>query len=64
VAFLHDGTADFAHTYSYPAAIRVEALAAASGVAVRWRPVPLGPLFAAQRWRDSPFNIYPTRRYL
>jgi 2-hydroxychromene-2-carboxylate isomerase len=56
---------EFASTYSYPAAMRVEALASARGVAVRWRPFLLGPLFAEQGWRDSPFNIYPVKgRYM
>ncbi|QGM47991.1 2-hydroxychromene-2-carboxylate isomerase [Methylocystis heyeri] len=56
---------EFASTYSYPAAMRVEALAAARGVAVTWRPFLLGPIFVAQGWRDSPFNIYPAKgRYM
>src|SRR6478609_629144 len=56
---------EFASTYSYPAAMRIEALAAPRGVTVRWRPFLLGPLFAAQGWRDSPFNIYPVKgRYM
>ncbi|MDE2577273.1 MAG: 2-hydroxychromene-2-carboxylate isomerase [Hyphomicrobiales bacterium] len=56
---------DFASTYSYPAAMRVEPAAAARGVLVRWRPFLLGPLFADQGWRDSPFNIYPAKgRYM
>jgi 2-hydroxychromene-2-carboxylate isomerase len=52
---------EFASTYSYPAAMRIERLAAAAGVAVRWRPFLLGPIFGAQGWRDSPFNIYPVK---
>jgi 2-hydroxychromene-2-carboxylate isomerase len=56
---------DFASTYSYPAAMRVEKLARDRGIDVRWRPFLLGPLFAAQGWRDSPFNIYPAKgRYM
>jgi 2-hydroxychromene-2-carboxylate isomerase len=56
---------EFASTYSYPAAMRIEALAAARGVGVRWRPFLLGPLFFEQGWRDSPFNIYPVKgRYM
>lgn len=56
---------EFASTYSYPAAMRVEALAAARGLSVAWRPFLLGPLFAAQGWRDSPFNLYPVKgRYM
>ena len=52
---------EFASTYSYPAAMRVEAVAAAAGVTVRWRPFLLGPIFGAQGWNDSPFNIYPVK---
>ncbi len=56
---------EFASTYSYPAAMRVAGLAAARGVEVVWRPFLLGPIFAAQGWRDSPFNIYPAKgRYM
>ena len=56
---------EFASTYSYPAAMRVEALAQARGLSVVWRPFLLGPLFADQGWRDSPFNIYPVKgRYM
>jgi 2-hydroxychromene-2-carboxylate isomerase len=56
---------EFASSYSYPAAMRVEALAAERGVALVWRPFLLGPLFAAQGWNDSPFNIYPSKgRYM
>jgi len=56
---------EFASTYSYPAALRIEALAAARGVEVEWKPFLLGPLFASAGWRDSPFNIYPVKgRYM
>jgi 2-hydroxychromene-2-carboxylate isomerase len=56
---------EFASTYSYPAASRIEALAAERGLSVVWRPFLLGPLFAEQGWRDSPFNIYPVKgRYM
>ena len=56
---------EFASTYSYPAAMRVGRLAAARGVVLAWRPFLLGPIFAAQGWRDSPFNIYPAKgRYM
>jgi len=56
---------EFASTYSYPAALRVGALAEARGVTLHWRPFLLGPIFAAQGWRDSPFNIYPNKgRYM
>jgi 2-hydroxychromene-2-carboxylate isomerase len=56
---------EFASTYSYPAAMRVEALAAERGLVVAWRPFLLGPIFAAQNWNDSPFNLYPVKgRYM
>jgi len=56
---------EFASTYSYPAAMRIGALAQASGVQVRWRPFLLGPIFKAQGWDNSPFNIYPVKgRYM
>jgi len=52
---------DFASTYSYPAAMRIAPLAEAAGVTVRWRPFLLGPIFKAQGWDNSPFNIYPAK---
>jgi 2-hydroxychromene-2-carboxylate isomerase len=52
---------EFASTYSYPAAMRVQRLADIAGVPVRWRPFLLGPIFGAQGWNDSPFNIYPVK---
>lgn len=52
---------DFASTYSYLSAMRIEALAGAAGVAVEWRPFLLGPIFAAQGWTTSPFNLYPAK---
>jgi 2-hydroxychromene-2-carboxylate isomerase len=56
---------EFASTYSYPAAMRLGALAEARGVGVRWRPFLLGPLFKAQGWETSPFNLYPAKgRYM
>ena len=56
---------EFASTYSYPAAMRIEEAAAKCGVTVRWRPFLLGPIFAAQGMKDSPFNIFPVKgRYM
>ena len=52
---------DFASTYSYLSAMRIEALAAAAGVGVAWKPFLLGPIFATQGWTTSPFNIYPAK---
>ena len=52
---------EFASTYSYPAAMCVERAAAEAGVDLVWRPFLLGPIFGAQGWNDSPFNIYPAK---
>lgn len=52
---------DFGSTYSYVAAMRVEAAARAAGAGVAWSPFLLGPLFRRQGWSDSPFNIYKAR---
>jgi len=52
---------DFASTYSYPAAMRIAPLAAEAGVAVRYRPFLLGPIFKAQGWDSSPFNVYEAK---
>ena len=52
---------DFASTYSYPAAARIGALAAHADVRVRFRPFLLGPIFKAQGWTTSPFNLYPAK---
>jgi len=52
---------DFASTYSYLSAMRIEALAAAAGVGVAWKPFLLGPIFGAQGWTTSPFNLYPAK---
>jgi 2-hydroxychromene-2-carboxylate isomerase len=52
---------EFASTYSYPAAMRIEKAAREAGVAVEWRPFLLGPIFGAQGWNDSPFNVYPVK---
>jgi 2-hydroxychromene-2-carboxylate isomerase len=52
---------DFASTYSYPAAMRIGALAGKAGVEVRFRPFLLGPIFKAQGWETSPFNLYPAK---
>jgi 2-hydroxychromene-2-carboxylate isomerase len=56
---------EFASTYSYPAAMRIEDAARKRGVNVHWRPFLLGPIFFDQGWRNSPFNIYPAKgRYM
>ena len=56
---------DFASTYSYPAAMRITEASDRAGVAVRWRPFLLGPIFKAQGWDTSPFSIYQAKgRYM
>ena len=56
---------EFASTYSYPTSQRIESIARAAGVELAWRPLLLGPIFKAQGWNDSPFNIYPAKgRYM
>lgn len=56
---------EYASTYSHIAAYRIERLARAAGIEVDWKPFLLGPIFAAQGWNDSPFNIYPAKgRYM
>jgi 2-hydroxychromene-2-carboxylate isomerase len=52
---------DFASTYSYPAAVRIRRLADEAGLAVRFRPFLLGPIFKAQGWTTSPFNLFAAK---
>ncbi len=56
---------EFASTYSYLSAMRIEGLAGKAGVALVWKPFLLGPIFKAQGWDTSPFNVYPAKgRYM
>src|SRR5581483_2879512 len=56
---------DFASTYSYPSAMRIVPLARDAGVTIRFRPFLLGPIFKAQGWDNSPFNVYEAKgRYM
>ncbi|MCB8819470.1 2-hydroxychromene-2-carboxylate isomerase [Microvirga rosea] len=56
---------EFSSTYSYLSAMRIEEAAEAAGVTVLWRPFLLGPIFGAQGWSTSPFNLYPLKgRYM
>ena len=50
---------DLASPYSALAALRIGEVAA--GLEVRWHPFLLGPIFQAQGWNDSPFNLYPAK---
>ena len=56
---------EFASSYSYIAALRIAPLAQSAGVTLHWRPFLLGPIFKAQGWDTSPFNLYPAKgRYM
>lgn len=56
---------EFASTYSFLSAMRIEEAATARGITVEWQPFLLGPIFAAQGWTTSPFNLYPAKgRYM
>lgn len=56
---------EMASTYSYLSAMRIEEDAARAGVQLVWRPFLLGPIFRAQGWASSPFNVYPAKgRYM
>lgn len=48
---------DFGSNYSYLSTMRIEALAAAHGVRVIWKPFLLGPVFKAFGWSSSPFVL-------
>ena len=52
---------DFASTYSYVAAMRIEPLCLAASITPVWKPFLLGPIFAMQGWDDSPFNLNALR---
>lgn len=56
---------EFASTYSYLSAMRIQALAQTLGVELEWRPFLLAPIFKARGWTTSPFNIYADKgRYM
>ena len=56
---------EFASPYSFLSALRIEALAEAAEVNLRWRPFLLGPIFAAQGLSNSPFALFPSKgRYM
>jgi 2-hydroxychromene-2-carboxylate isomerase len=52
---------EFASTYSYVAAMRIEDLCRDAGVRLVWKPFLLGPIFALQGWETSHFNLNPRR---
>lgn len=56
---------EFASTYSYLAAMRIQKTAAEAGVVLLWRPFLLGPIFKAQGMETSPFAAKPVKgRYM
>lgn len=56
---------EFASTYSYLTAMRIETVARDRGIDLVWRPFLLGPIFARQGWDTSPFNLFPAKgRYM
>ncbi|MFM0720184.1 2-hydroxychromene-2-carboxylate isomerase [Paraburkholderia strydomiana] len=48
---------DFGSNYSYLSVMRIEALAAAHGVRIQWRPFLLGPVFRDLGFTNSPFVL-------
>ena len=52
---------EFASTYSYLSAMRIEEVAGDAGVSIVWKPFLLGPIFKQQGWETSPFNLYPAK---
>jgi 2-hydroxychromene-2-carboxylate isomerase len=52
---------EFASSYSYLAALRIEGLARERNIDIAWRPFLLGPIFKTQGWDNSPFNLYPAK---
>lgn len=52
---------EFASSYSYLSALRIEDAAATRGVELIWKPFLLGPIFKSQGWDTSPFSIYEAK---
>ena len=52
---------DYASTYSYLSAMRFAEACANRGLEPVFRPFLLGPIFGAQGWTTSPFNLYPAK---
>jgi 2-hydroxychromene-2-carboxylate isomerase len=48
---------EFGSNYSYLSVMRIEDEAARGGVAIRWRPFLLGPIFRSFGWETSPFVL-------
>jgi 2-hydroxychromene-2-carboxylate isomerase len=52
---------EFGSTYSHISVQRIQAASKPFGVDIAYRPFLLGPIFGAQGWNDSPFNLYPAK---
>lgn len=52
---------DYGSTYSYPAVMRIGALAEAAGIGIVWNPLLLGPIFSAQGLTTSPYKANPVK---
>lgn len=52
---------DFASTYSYLSAMRIETMAQAAQVEIVHRPFLLGPIFKSFGWATSPFRLFPQK---
>jgi 2-hydroxychromene-2-carboxylate isomerase len=52
---------DYASTYSYLSAMRFAEACANRRLEPVFRPFLLGPIFGAQGWTTSPFNLYPAK---
>lgn len=52
---------DYSSVYSYLSAMRIEPLAQAAKVEVRWRPFLLGPVFKEQGLATTPAIVYPRK---
>jgi 2-hydroxychromene-2-carboxylate isomerase len=46
---------EFGSNYSYLTVMRIEEVAARHGIAIRWQPFLLGPIFKSFGWENSPF---------
>lgn len=52
---------DFASTYSYLSAFRIERYCSEANLELVWQPFLLGPIFQEQGWSNSPFVLYPSK---
>ena len=52
---------EFASGYSHISIHRIEELTEINHINIIWKPFLLGPIFKAQGWNTSPFNIYASK---